>query len=222
MRKITAHQFEEPSLRSLPSLPGRPAVVRAGCVGRPQRAGRPAIRRLAGIALCATLGLLGACGSMRGGAAVYPKESFESNETYSRLFDAGVEETCEAARRALLGQGYLPASVRRDFVSASKNFQPESEVHVQIIFNVICVAEGNSGKLATAYVNAIEDRYILKKNPNSATVGVSAIGSVSIPLAASEDSLVKVASETIRAAPFYDRFFALMHRQLSQPVADEE
>ena len=39
-------------------------------------------------------------------------------------------------------------------------------------------------------------------------------GSLSSPLSASEDSLVKVASETIPAGAFYDRFFALMQRNL--------
>ena len=109
--------------------------------------------------------------------------------------------------------------VRSDSLSASKSFQPEGEVHVQIVINVVCVAEGSQHQLATAYVNAIQDRYALKKNPNSANVGVSALGSVSIPLSASADSLVKVASETIPAGPFYDRFFTLMQRQLTQQTA---
>ncbi len=68
--------------------------------------------------------------------------------------------------------------------------------------------------------NAIQDRYALKKSPNSATVGVAAFGSLSIPLAASDDSLVKVASETIPAGPFYDRFFALMQRNLAQQAGE--
>ena len=164
--------------------------------------------------------MLAGCGSWRGGVAVYQNEGFEANETFSRLFDASVEATCEAARRALLSQGYLPSTVKPDFISASKNFQPEGEVHVQIVFNVVCAAEGSQGKLSTAYVNAIQDRYALKKNPNSATVGVAALGSLSIPLAASEDSLVKVASETIPAGRFYDRFFVLMQRNLSQQAGD--
>jgi len=88
---------------------------------------------------------------------------------------------------------------------------------VQIVFNVVCAPEGGEGKVAMVYVNAIQDRYALKKNPNSATVGVAALGSVSIPLTATDDSLVKVASETIPAGPFYDRFFALMQRNLPQP-----
>ncbi|KFB76545.1 MAG: DUF2242 domain-containing protein [Candidatus Accumulibacter phosphatis] len=172
------------------------------------------IRVIAGMLLLLT-GLLSGCGSTPGRVAVYQNEGFEANETFSRLFDASAEATCEAARRTLLSQGYLPTTVKPDFISASKHFQPESEVHVQIAFNVVCAPEGRLGKLSTVYVNAIQDRYVLKKNPNSATVGVSAIGSVSIPLTPSEDSLVKVASETIPAGPFYDRFFALMQRNLA-------
>ncbi len=176
----------------------------------------PPRRRCMLAALLLLTGLLTACSSTPSKLTVYQNEAFEANETFSRLFDASVDATCEAARRALLSQGYLLTTVKSDFVSASKNFQPEGEVHVQIAFNVVCAPEGSGGKLATAYVNAIQDRYALKKNPNSATVGVSAIGSVSIPLTPSEDSLVKVASETIPAGPFYDRFFALMQRNLEQ------
>jgi hypothetical protein len=50
-------------------------------------------------------------------------------------------------------------------------------------------------------------------------VGVGAIGSLSLPFTSSDDSLVKVASETITSAPFYDRFYKLLQRYL---VADAE
>lgn len=172
------------------------------------------------IAAILLLGLLTSCGSTRSTVAVYQNEGFEANETFSRLFDADVDATCEAARRALLSQGYVLSTLKRDFISASKNFQPEGEVHVQIVFNVVCAPEGGQEHVSTAYVNAIQDRYALKKSPNSATVGVAAFGSLSIPLAASDDSLVKVASETIPAGPFYDRFFALMQRNLAQQAGE--
>jgi hypothetical protein len=152
--------------------------------------------------------------------SVYQSEGFHSDETFSRLFDADPEATCEAARRALLSQGYVISAAKRDLINGSKRFQPEGEVHVEIAFTIVCAAEGREGRLATAYVNAIQDRYALKKNPNSASVGLSAIGSVSIPLSSSEDSLVKVASETIPAGQFYDRFFALMQRYLREQAVD--
>jgi len=173
--------------------------------------------RARGLLLAALLACgLAACGGATRNVAVYQSEDFAADETFSRLFDASPEATCEAARRALLSQGYLLTAVKPDAVSASKNFQPQGDVHVQIVFNVVCTSEGGNEELATAYVSAIEDRYTLKKNPNSASVCAAAIVSLSIPLGANEDSLVKVASETIPAGPFYDRFFALMHRNLAQ------
>jgi hypothetical protein len=145
---------------------------------------------------------------------VYTRETFQADETFSRLFDATVAETCEAARRALLSQGYVISRVETRLVQGAKRFQPEGEVHVEIAFHIVCAAEGD--KTATMFVSAQQDRYILKKNPNSASVGVSAIGSISVPVGSTEDSLVKVASETIPAGSFYERFFSLAQRQLRQ------
>jgi len=150
---------------------------------------------------------------------VYQNESFSSEETFSRMFDASVQATCEAARRALLSQGYVMNVVRPDYLTGTKSFQPDGEVHVQITFNVACVTEGDASKVSTAFVSAIQDRYALKKSPTSASVGVSAIGSLSIPLSSTEDAMVKVGSETIPSVPFYDRFFALMQRYVQQDRA---
>jgi hypothetical protein len=148
-------------------------------------------------------------------ASVYQQERFQPDETFSRLFDANVQDTCEAARRALLSQGYIITTARGDAIAGAKRFQPEGEVHIEISFTVVCVPEGTGGGLATAYVSAQQDRYILKKVPNNTSVGVGAFGSISLPLSSSEDSLVKVGSETIPAGPFYDRYFALMQRLLA-------
>lgn len=171
------------------------------------------------LAVVAALALVGGCNTAQPKIKVYQNEGFESGEAYSRLFDAPVEQTCEAARRALLSQGYVVSVVKPDAINGTKSFQPEGDVHVQIEFHVVCASDG--GKIATAYVSALQDRYTLKKSPNSASVGVSAIGSLSIPFMSSDDSMVKVASETIPAGPFYDRFFTLMHRYLREQAATE-
>ena len=152
---------------------------------------------------------------------VYQNEKFQADETFSRLFDAPAASTCEAARRALLSQGYVLAMTKPDALQATKNFQPEGSMHVQISFNVMCLPEGRAGQISTAYVNAIQDRYTVKKSSNSASLGVSALGSVSIPLSSNEESLIKVGSETIPAGPFYDRFFVLMGRYLREQTQIE-
>lgn len=163
------------------------------------------------------LGLSG-CGVLpaKSGPKVYQGERFAAEETFSRLFDANVDDTCEAARRALLSQGYVVSKADAGLVRASKHFQPNGDGHVEIAFNVVCVGDGAKQQVATAYVSAQQDRYALKKNPQAASLGVSALGSISVPLSSTEDSLVKVASETIPAGEFYDRFFTLMQRKLRE------
>jgi hypothetical protein len=154
---------------------------------------------------------------------VWQTERFEMSEAFSRTFDAPAAQTCEAARRALLSQGYLlaDASARPGSLQARKHFQPDGEVHVQIEFTVHCMAEG---PISTAFATAIQEQYVLRRSTTSASVGVSAIGSVSIPVGSAGDSLVKVGSMTIPGGEFYDRFFGLMDRFLREqpvdPVAD--
>ncbi|WP_067066004.1 DUF2242 domain-containing protein [Roseateles chitosanitabidus] len=192
----------------------------------------PSARRLttrsAALVLCASAAMaLTGCGVFGGADAkaarknsVYLNERFQADETYSRLFDAGVEDTCEAARRALLSQGYIINTASASSITGAKRFQPEADVHVEINFNIVCVPEGGSGKIATAYVSALQDRYNVKRSSNSTSLGVSAIGSISVPLSSTSESLVKVASETIPAGQFYDRFFALMQRLLKEQDAE--
>lgn len=157
-------------------------------------------------------GVLSAC-STPSKSVAYQHEEFDSTSTYSHGFAESADKTCEAARRALLSQGYLINQAKTDLVDGHKNFQPSGDKHVQIVFSVVCVADA-SGKGSTAFVSALEDRYALKKSNNSASVGVGAIGSISLPFTSSDDSLVKVASATIPAGEFYQRFFALVERHL--------
>ena len=144
-----------------------------------------------------------------------PQESFASVATYSRLFDAPPRHTCEAARRALLSQGYLIHSVAAEQVEGRKHFQPDVESHLQIMIRVVCVPEAASGHVSLGFVTAVQDRFTLKKVSNSASLGVGAIGSVSLPMTAGSEAMIKVGSETITDDAFYDSFFDLVRRFLA-------
>ncbi len=147
--------------------------------------------------------------------ATPPQEEFGDIATYSRLFDATPAQTCEAARRALLSQGYLISTASKDLVEGRKNFQPEPESHLQMQIRVVCAPDSSDGKVSLGFVSALQDRYSLKKTNNSASLGVGMIGSVSLPFSSSNESMVKVASETISSSVFYDRFFDLVKRYLT-------
>lgn len=169
---------------------------------------------LAGLlSLC---GLLSACGSTP--KAFPSQEEFGSTVTYSRLFDATAAQTCEAARRALLSQGYIIGAAREDMVEGRKSFQPEPESHLQMEIRVVCAPDSPDGKVSLGFVTALQDVYALKKSNNSASLGVGALGSVSLPFSSSNDAMVKVASKTISSDVFYERFFDLVKRYL---VVDE-
>lgn len=142
------------------------------------------------------------------------QENFSSLHTYSRLFDATPAQTCEAARRALLSQGYIIATSAADLVEGKKSFQPEAESHLQMLVRVVCVPEAPGGKVSLGFVTALQDTYTLRKTNNSASLGVGAIGSVSLPVSASSESMVRVGSETITHDGFYENFFDLVRRYL--------
>jgi hypothetical protein len=144
----------------------------------------------------------------------YQSEGFSSTNTFAHTFAGTGAATCEAARRALLSQGYLISEAKEANVRGRKNFQPSSDVHVQIEFNVVCAPDSKGSNSTTAFANAVRDRYSLKKSSNSASVGVGVLGSLSLPIGATDDSLVKVASETIPSGKFYRRFFELVESYL--------
>ena len=174
-------------------------------------------RRAALCGFAALALLLSACSSNR--PAAFQREEFQASNTFSRSFDGTEAQTCEAVRRALLSQGYVVSIANADLVNARKSFQPEHDSHVEIEFRVVCTAQRKGTRPTLAFVSALQDRYALKKSNNSASVGVGAIGSLSLPFTSGDDSLVKVASETITASNFYDRFFKLVASYL---VADPE
>lgn len=142
------------------------------------------------------------------------EEQFGSAATYSRMFEATPAQTCEAARRALLSQGYVINKADKEVVEGQKSFQPKADRHVQMNIRVTCVIEGSDNTLSVGFVSALQDTFALKMASNSASVGVSMLGTVSVPVAAGHDSMIKIGSETVSSDKFYDSFFELIHRYL--------
>ncbi len=179
------------------------------------------IRRFSAASLAAVLAGLSGCAAIVNRSPVPVQEHFGSTTTFSRTFGATPGETCEAARRALLSQGYVINSATKDLVHGRKNFQPGSETHIEMEIRVVCAPETRSGKSTLGFVTAQQDRFALKKSNNSASLGVGALGSVSLPFSASDDSMVRVASETIASEEFYERLFALIGRFLLDEEEEE-
>ena len=168
-------------------------------------------------ALGLALVLAGVSGCTSEKTAVYEHENFDDSGTFSRSFPVSEAGSCEAARRALLSQGYIITSSGANQIAGNKSFQQNSENHLQISFNVTCAPDSSDEQRSTMFANALQDRYALKKSNTSASLGVGVLGSVSMPIGSSDDSMVKVASETVTAPQFYERYFALVESFLPKP-----
>lgn len=152
----------------------------------------------------------------------FPEEDFSSSNIYARSFPGSAEASCEAARRTLLSQGYVISEANASQVKARKNFQPERAQHMQIEFHVVCAANSKGSNSTTVFANAVRENYSLRKSSNSASLGVGSLGSLSLPFGYSDDSLVKVASETIPTKQFYASFFELLESYLDAPLEGPE
>ena len=154
----------------------------------------------------AALAMLAACSS-----APQPKfqqELFDTGASpFSRHYNVGGSDACEAVRRALLNQGYLTNLASADRIDATKDFQPTGDTHITVEFHVVCTPGEDADGTSIVYANAIQSGYALKKSDTSASVGLSLLGSVSLPIRSNSDAMVKVSSETIQSNAFYDRFF---------------
>lgn len=170
-------------------------------------------------ALLAAL-LLAGCGALHTPrpAEKAPIEAFDATDRFSRTVVQPPAAACQAARLALLSQGYLVSTVQNDELRGRKNFQPKADSHAEVEIHVVCAATGEPGS-SSVFVSALQEHYELKKSSNSASVGVPALASLSLPFSLGTDSMVKTASETIEAERFYDRFFEVLERYLGSPTA---
>ena len=152
--------------------------------------------------------VLAACGSNRSRSQAAPLgEVFGADDTYSRTYQVAPDVACEATRRALLGQGYIIRVMASESLEASKHFQPQSDIHTQLNVRATCVPRVDDS--AIVFINAVQERYALKGQSSSASVGVSMIGSVSVPvpIGGGNATLVRVGSNTVQNQEFYTRLF---------------
>ena len=70
------------------------------------------------------------------------RESFNSDDTYSRNVSATSPQACEAARRVLLSQGYAVTRADAAAVEGSKNFQlKEADQSEQLNLRISCAGQ---------------------------------------------------------------------------------
>jgi len=146
-----------------------------------------------------------------GGVEVYREESFKADSPFKQNYAVPAAKACAAAQLAILSQGYKIGLSDNSVIYAQKDFQPDDNLNVTIELNVVC-KDYLAGSIV--FANAVQTKYELKKSRQSTSVGIPSIGSISLPMGKTTESLVKIGGETVSEPAFYQRFFALVRTYL--------
>lgn len=169
-----------------------------------------------GLLLAASLAL-SACGSF--GSRTAGKEPTPPNDSpFQKPFAVDAQTACAAANRALLGDGYLTDALSADKIKGRKSYRTDSDRSTVVEMTVVCLPDPDGG--STLYANGLRSTYDLKKSATPASIGVSVIGSVSLPIGQSADSMVKTLDETITEREFYRKFFTAVESILHSMGAE--
>ena len=145
---------------------------------------------------------------------VYEQERFSQKPAHARSLAVTADVACQAGRRALLSQGYQLFDNGLTKLVGRKYFRPANGTAVELIMTITCLRNPDDETRSSVYVTSWQDAYVTKRNTVEASAGVSVLGSVSVPVATTDDALVKVGMETITDPEYYGRFFELLESLL--------
>jgi hypothetical protein len=113
------------------------------------------------LSVALSLSLVSACSTTKSPSQQH--EEFGASGVFTRSFPGTEQSACEAARRALLSQGYVISDWKPSILKGRRKYQHDAEVHAEIEFNVVCVANSLGSNSTTIFANAVRDRYSLKR-----------------------------------------------------------
>jgi len=151
--------------------------------------------------------------SCTGSQKVYQQETFDLDSPFQHLVPFAPETACTGAKLGLLGQGYIVESAEATTVKGKKAFRTSGEESTFLEMSVVCAPRGDD---AIIFANGLQTVYAVKKNLQAASVGLSALGTISLPVGGTTDSMVKVGDETVTDRDFYQRFFAVVDFHLER------
>lgn len=154
--------------------------------------------------------LLAACGGL---PTYAEKEAFQTDPRHRRDFANAAAPVCEAARRALLGDGYLVGESATQNLVGVKEFQIEDMRHAILRIYVTCVPQAGA---STLFVTATEEHFDVKTRRETTSIGVPLLTPISISGTSEADNQVKTMGATVMDRDFYERFYRAVKRELGR------
>ncbi len=159
--------------------------------------------------LLLTFSLLAGCSGPRTYAG---REDFQPDTRHQRDFaGAAAASLCTAARRVLLGDGYIVEESAGQSLGGAKEFQIDENRHAILRVYVTCdKRDGGS----TLFLTATEEHFDVKTSRQTTSVGVPLLPPLSIRRKREVDNQVKIRGETVTNKNFYERFYRAVEQEL--------
>lgn len=154
--------------------------------------------------------LLAACGGPRTYAE---REDFQADSRHRRDFSTAAVPACEAARRVLLGDGYIVVGSADQNLVGVKEFQIEEKRHAVVRLYATCSQRAGG---STLFVTATEEHFDVKTSRQSTSIGVPLVAPLSISSKSAVDNQVKTLGETVTDSDFYERFYRAVQKELGR------
>jgi PBP1b-binding outer membrane lipoprotein LpoB len=152
--------------------------------------------------------LLASCSGQR---SYSPNEEFASDPRYRRDFKVAAAPLCDAARRALLSEGYIVSTREAQRLFGGKEFQGDENKHA--ILNIYISCDQRVGG-STLFVTATEEHFDVKATRQSNSIGFPILAPIYFGTISESDNQVKIRGETVIQAAFYERFYRAVEREL--------
>lgn len=157
------------------------------------------------------IALLAGCG---GDKAFHHDERFADDSRHRREFTVSRLALCDAARRVLLGQGYVVS--RSDEANdvallGQKEFKEPDNRSAVLQVQVLC-SDGPKGSVMLA--TALESHFDLAKIKEQKSLGLPLIAPVSVVSSTSSASQIKLSGETVGDKSFYEGLFRAVEKEL--------
>ena len=153
--------------------------------------------------------LLAGCG---GPPHYAPDEDFSSDARYRRNFQASAPALCDAARRVLLGDGYIVTRSEGQSLVGGKEFQIKERQHAILNIYVSCDQRGGGSIL---FVTATEEHFDVESIRQSSSIGFPLVAPIYYSTQSEADRQVKIRGETVSERGFYERFYRAVQRELT-------
>ena len=155
--------------------------------------------------------LLAACG---GPDSYAQREEFAAAARHRRDYAVAAAILCDAARRAMLGDGYVVTRSEDGRLFGGKEFQVDDNRHA--ILNLYVNCESRAGG-ATLFVTANEEHFDVKATRQSSSIGFPVLAPLYFGTLREADSQVKIRGETVTENAFYERYYRAVQRELAPP-----